>query len=153
MASCSTVILRPWCVGIVDGPFQTEARRERTIPVPIARGFSLLLSPSLARAPTIHNPHHSLSFSLTLPRSSSSLLVTSAHAFALSLFSSLSNPHVDTIYLPFNRVSAVRFISQYSYLSVFPSFSQRISLLAPSTSHTVIPFSRSSFHHLCSSRY
>lgn len=88
MASCSTVILWPWCVGIVDGPFQTEARRERTIPVPIARGFSLLLSPSLALAPTIHsyNPHHSFSFSLTLPDSLSHSLLPQTHAYALSFF-------------------------------------------------------------------
>lgn len=88
MASCSTVILWPWCVGIVDGPFQTEARRERTIPVPIARGFSLLLSPSLALAPTIHsyNPHHSFSFSLTLPDSLSHFLLPQTHAYALSFF-------------------------------------------------------------------
>lgn len=93
MASCSTVILWPWCVGIVDGPFQTEARRERTIPVPIARGFSLLLSPSLAPAPTIrsYNPHHSLSFSLPLPDSlSHSLLPQHTHTlFPFFSFESL----------------------------------------------------------------
>lgn len=43
------------------------------------------------------------------------------HTHSLFLFFSLSNPHVDTIYLPFNRVSAIRFISQY-FLSIRFSF-------------------------------
>lgn len=105
-----------------------------------------------------HSCSHStwlLSFALSLPRScphyslvqspslllflsyssrfSFSLLITSDTRIRSFLFS-LSNPHVDTIYLPFNIVSAIRFISQYSYLSVFPSFSHRISLPAPSVS-------------------
>lgn len=43
------------------------------------------------------------------------------HTHSLFLFFSLSNPHVDAIYLPFNRVSAIRFISQY-FLSIRFSF-------------------------------
>lgn len=73
-------------------------------------------------------PHYSLVQSPSLPlflsyssRLPFSLLVTSDTRIRSFLFS-LSNPYVDAIYLPFNRVSAIRFISQYSYLSVFPSF-------------------------------
>lgn len=62
----AVMVVWPWCVGIVDGPFRTEPPRgpprdERAIPVPIARGaFSLSFSLFL---------RCSLSLSLSLPRS------------------------------------------------------------------------------------
>lgn len=124
MASCSTVILWPWCVGIVDGPFQTEARRERTIPVPIARGFSLSLSPSLALAPTIHssNPHRVLSLSLSLIFCSlfSSPLLVTPDSLVRSSSLSLLDPHTDAIYLPFSRVSGIHVSSLLRNIPIYP---------------------------------
>lgn len=143
MASCSTVILWPWCVGIVDGPFQTEARRERTIPVPIARGFSLSLSPSLALAPTIHssNPHRVLSLSLSHFLFPVLFPASGYPRLSLVRSSSLSllDPHTDAIYLPFSRVSGIHVSSLLRNIPIYPFLLRPLTKLLRSCS-LYLPF-------------